>query len=104
LKPKILVIAGPTASGKTALGIQMALRLGGEIISADSMQIYKDMHIASATPDEEEKKGVPHHLVEFLDRSQSFSVADYVNLAHQKIREIQDKELHKDNLYNFKLS
>jgi tRNA dimethylallyltransferase len=88
LKPKILVIAGPTASGKTALGIQMALRLGGEIISADSMQIYKGMDIATAKPTAEEMKTVPHHLIGFLDRTESFSVADYVALADRTAREI----------------
>ncbi|MBR6572337.1 MAG: tRNA (adenosine(37)-N6)-dimethylallyltransferase MiaA [Clostridia bacterium] len=91
MKIPLIAIVGPTASGKTALSVDLSLRLNGEIVSCDSMQIYKDMHIASATPDEQEKKGVPHHLVEFLDRSESFSVADYVNLAHQKIKQINEK-------------
>ena len=91
MKIPLIAIVGPTASGKTALSVDLATRLNGEIVSCDSMQIYKDMHIASATPDEQEKKGVPHHLVEFLERSQSFSVADYVNLAHQKIKQINEK-------------
>ena len=88
MKIPLIAIVGPTASGKTALSVDLGLRLNGEIVSCDSMQIYKDMHIASATPDDEEKKGVPHHLVEFLDRSQSFSVADYVTLAHKEIKNI----------------
>lgn len=88
MKPGILVIAGPTASGKTALGIEMALRLGGEVISADSMQIYKGMDIATAKPSEAEMKGVPHHLIGFLDRTENFSVADYSVLAAQKAEEI----------------
>lgn len=91
MKIPLIAIVGPTASGKTALSVDLATKLNGEIVSCDSMQIYKDMHIASATPDEQEKKGVPHHLVEFLERSQSFSVADYVNLAHQKIKQINEK-------------
>ncbi len=91
MKIPLIAIVGPTASGKTALSVDLATRLNGEIVSCDSMQIYKDMHIASATPDEEEKKGVTHHLVEFLDRSESFSVAEYVNLAHQKIKQINEK-------------
>lgn len=88
MKPWILVIAGPTASGKTALGVQMALRLNGEVISADSMQIYKGMDIATAKPSQAEMGAVPHHLIGFLDRTESFSVADYVELAGQKAEEI----------------
>lgn len=88
MKPKILVIAGPTASGKTALGVQMALRLGGEVISADSMQIYKGMDIATAKPSQEEMMNVPHHLISFVERTDSFSVADYVVLAAKKAEEI----------------
>ena len=78
MKEKILVIAGPTASGKTALGVEMAQRLDGEIISADSMQIYKGMDIATAKPIKEEMRNIPHHLISFVDRNESFSVADYV--------------------------
>lgn len=88
MKPKILVIAGPTASGKTALGVEMAQRLNGEVISADSMQIYRGMDIATAKPSPEEMKAVPHHLIGFLDRSENFSVADYVALASEKAEEI----------------
>ena len=62
---KVIVIAGPTASGKTGLGIEVAKAVGGEIISADSMQVYKNMPIATACPTEEEKNQVPHYLVEF---------------------------------------
>ena len=91
MKIPLIAIVGPTASGKTALSVDLALKLNGEIVSCDSMQIYKDMHIASATPDEEEKQGVVHHLVEFLDREESFSVADYVDLAHHKINDISSR-------------
>ena len=91
MKPEILVIAGPTASGKTALGIQMAQKLEGEIISADSMQIYKGMDIATAKPSPEEMNAVPHHLIGFLDRTESFSVADYVELADRKVKEITER-------------
>ncbi len=87
-KPKVLAVCGPTASGKTWLGVELALKLGGEIVSADSMQIYKGMDIASAKPTKAEMKGVPHHLMDFLDRDVTFSAADYVRLAHEKIREI----------------
>ncbi len=88
---KVIFIVGPTASGKTALSIALAKALNGEIISADSMQIYKGIHIASACPDAEEKEGVPHHLLEFLELNEQFSVADYVRLARQKIDEILNR-------------
>lgn len=87
-KPKVLAVCGPTASGKTWLGVELALKYGGEIVSADSMQIYKGMDIASAKPTEEEKKGIPHHLMDFLDRDVTFSAADYVRLAREKIDDI----------------
>lgn len=87
-KIKIAVIAGPTASGKTALGVEMAKAFDGEVVSADSMQIYKGMDIATAKPTAEEMCGIPHHLIDFLDRDKAFSVADYVELAGEKIREI----------------
>jgi tRNA dimethylallyltransferase len=87
-KIKTVFVVGPTASGKTGLGIKLAKEFGGEVISADSMQIYKGIHIASAAPDIEETEGVPHHLIEFLETNQQFSVADYVRLAREKIKEI----------------
>ena len=85
---KAVFIVGPTASGKTSLSIELAKHFGGEIISADSMQIYKGIHIASAAPDESEKQGIPHHLIEFLNLTEQFSVAEYVKLAREKIYEI----------------
>ncbi len=88
MKEEILVITGPTASGKTALGIEMALRLRGEIVSADSMQIYKGMDVATAKPTNEEMSRVPHHLIGFLERTESFSVADYVAKANEVIEDI----------------
>ncbi len=88
---KAVFIVGPTASGKTSVSIELANRFGGEIISADSMQIYKGIHIASAAPDESEKQGIPHHLIEFLSPEEQFSVADYVKLARQKINEISSR-------------
>lgn len=87
-KPPAIAIAGPTASGKTALGIALALEIDGEIISADSMQIYKGMDIATAKPSHKELNTVPHHLIGFLDRTESFSVADYVKLADEKMKQI----------------
>lgn len=90
-KQKIICVAGPTASGKTELGVALAKRFNGEVISADSMQIYRDMHIASAAPDDCETQGVPHHLVEFLPYGATFTVADYVKAAREKAAEIADK-------------
>ncbi len=87
-KPFVLAVVGPTASGKTWLGVELAKIYGGEVISADSMQIYKGMDIASAKPTEAEKQGIPHHLMGFLDRDVSFSAADYVQLANEKIQDI----------------
>ena len=90
-KQKIICVAGPTASGKTELGTMLARHFDGEVISADSMQIYRDMHIASAAPDSSETQGVPHHLVEFLPYGATFTVADYVKAAREKIVEIASR-------------
>lgn len=91
-KQFVVVVCGPTASGKTALSVELAKRLDGEIISADSMQIYKGMDIATAKPTEEEKQGIPHYLMDFLDPHDSFSVADYVKAAHGMIADIAARE------------
>ena len=90
-KIPLIAVVGPTASGKTGLGIMLAEALNGEVVSADSMQIYKGISVASAAPNETEKRGIPHHLIEFLSLNDSFSVADYVNLAQQKISEIYSR-------------
>lgn len=83
-----VAVVGPTASGKTELSLNIAKRFGGEIVSADSMQIYKGMPIATACPTEEQKNEVAHHLVEFLDNRENFSVADYVLSAASAIKDI----------------
>lgn len=88
IKIPVIVVVGPTASGKTSLGIEIAKKYNGEIVSADSMQIYKGFPIASAAPTKEEKAQVVHHLVEFLEPNVKFSVADYVKLAKEKIEEV----------------
>lgn len=90
-KIKCIFVVGPTASGKTALSIEIAKQFGGEIVSADSMQIYKGIHIASAAPDETEKAGIPHHLLEFLSTDEEFSVADYVKGARSCIADIASR-------------
>lgn len=88
MKPKVLVIAGPTASGKTGIAIELAKRLNGEIVSADSMQIYKYMNIGTAKPTEEEKCGVLHHMMDFLEVGDKFSVAQYKDMAMKCIEDI----------------
>ena len=90
-KTKIICIVGPTASGKTALSVELAKAVDGEIISADSMQVYKDMPIATAVATKEEKQGVPHHLTEFLDADMTYSVADFVKDAAEKIKDITSR-------------
>ena len=87
-KPKVLVICGPTASGKTGLSIEIAKRMNGEIISADSMQIYKDMDIGTAKVTKEEMQGIKHYLIDFLSPEKRYSVAQYKEDAENKIEEI----------------
>lgn len=90
-KIPVIVVCGPTASGKTAVGVELALRLGGEVVSADSMQIYKGLAISTAKPSFEEMKGVPHHLMDFLEPDEPFSVADYVKMARECISDIRSR-------------
>lgn len=85
---KIICIVGPTASGKTSLAIALAKKHNGEIISADSMQIYKGMDIGTAKPSLEELDMVPHHMIDFLPPDKNFSVSDYVKLASEIIEHI----------------
>lgn len=87
-KTKIICVVGATASGKTDLAVKLAKAVDGEIISADSMQVYKNMPIATAVATKKEQDGVAHHLVEFLDTDQTFSVADFVERAKVLIDEI----------------
>ena len=81
MQPKIVVITGPTASGKTALGVALAQRLGGEVVSADSMQIYRGMDIGTAKPTPEEMQGVPHHMIDIADPAENYSVSRYAAQA-----------------------
>lgn len=90
-KQPLIVVIGPTASGKTALAVELAKKLGGEIVSADSMQIYKGMSVATAKPTVEEMQGIKHYLIDFLEPEQEFSVADYVKCAREAIDEISKK-------------
>ena len=85
---KVIGVVGATASGKTSLAIKIAQKYDGEIISADSMQIYKGMNIATAKPDKEEMCGIPHHIMDFLLPTETFSVSQYVEMAKNKIDDI----------------
>ena len=87
-KIRILVIAGPTAAGKTAFAIEAAKEHDGEIVSCDSMQLYRYMDIGSAKPTPEERSQVPHHLIDCIDPAEEFSVARYAALAHAAIADI----------------
>ena len=89
---KIIVIGGPTASGKTTLAIELAKRLDGEIINADSMQIYKEMQIGTARPTKEEMQGIKHYLFGIKSVADSFSVADYQKLARETIAKVLKKK------------
>jgi len=91
LKPKVIVIVGPTASGKTALSIELAKQIKGEIVSCDSMQIYKDMNIGSAKPSLEEMQGIKHYMIDIVEPDKRFSVAEYKKQAEQAIEEILSK-------------
>ena len=88
MKEKILAVVGPTASGKTALSIRLAKELNGEIVSCDSMQIYRGMRIGTAAPTVEEMEGIPHHLIGFQSPDEEFSVADYRERAAACIADI----------------
>lgn len=91
-KPKVIVICGPTASGKTKLGIELAKKINGEIISGDSMQIYKDMNIGTAKPNKDEMQGIKHYLIDYISPEQRYSVADFKKDAISAIEEIVKKQ------------
>ena len=87
-KPTVIVVVGPTASGKTSLGIDIAKELNGEIISADSMQIYKCLDVGTAKATKEEKEKIKHQLIDICNIEDEFSVAEYKKLCYDKISEI----------------
>ncbi len=91
MKTPILAVVGPTASGKTALSIALAKKLDGEIISCDSMQIYRGMDIGTAKPTAEEMCGIPHHMLDIIDPSEPFSAADYAPMAKACIADISSR-------------
>jgi tRNA dimethylallyltransferase len=88
----IIAIAGPTASGKTALGVELALALGGEVINFDSVQIYKGIELATAKPSDQERRGVPHHLIDYVDPNTNYTAADWARDAVEKITEIESRD------------
>ncbi len=87
----LIVITGPTASGKTAMSVELAKILGAEIVNADSMQIYKYMDIGTAKPDMEERQGIPHHLIDIAEPDEQFSVARYCECAKEAIDAVHAK-------------
>ena len=90
-KIPLLVVCGPTASGKTRLAVDLAKRFGGEVVNADSMQVYRKMNIGTAKPTAAEMDGVAHHLLDFLQPDEEFSVAAYVKLAREAVKEIASR-------------
>lgn len=93
MHPAIL-IHGPTASGKTALAIEVARKLGGEVINADSMQVYRDLQVISARPTEEEMDGVPHHLFGYVDAAARYSTGEWLEAARDVLKKLQRQNKH----------
>src|SRR5947199_9813037 len=85
----MLAIVGPTASGKSALGIEVALKINGEIINCDSVQVYKEIQIATAKVPPEERKGVPHHLIDYVSPDVNYTAVEWSRDAVKKIEEIE---------------
>ncbi|MCR5129002.1 MAG: tRNA (adenosine(37)-N6)-dimethylallyltransferase MiaA [Lachnospiraceae bacterium] len=90
-KSPLIIIAGPTATGKSAAAVKVAKEIGGEVISADSMQVYRGMDIGSAKITEEEMQGVPHHLIDVLDPTEDFNVTIFQKMAKEAMRGIYDR-------------
>ncbi len=91
-KPLVAVVVGPTASGKTSLAVEIAKKFNGEVISADSMQIYKGMDIATAKPTQQEMQGIPHHLISIIKSDEVFSVNEFKNAAAKAIDDILSRK------------
>ena len=90
---KVIIITGQTATGKSDLAIRIAKKYNGEIISADSVQIYKGLDIGSAKESAKTRKEIKHHLIDYLDPLESFSVADYQKIVRNKINEFKEKNI-----------
>ncbi len=91
VRAPIIAIVGPTASGKSELGIELARRIGGEIVNCDSVQVYQDIQIATAKVPLAERRGVPHHLIDFVSPMVNFTAADWARAATEKIEEIESR-------------
>ncbi|MFZ1072444.1 MAG: tRNA (adenosine(37)-N6)-dimethylallyltransferase MiaA [Verrucomicrobiia bacterium] len=91
LHPRPILLAGPTAVGKSQIALQLAGQLGGEIISADSMQVYRGLDIGTAKPSPAERARAPHHLIDICDLAESFDAAQFARLAHRAVAEIQSR-------------
>ena len=91
MKKTVIVVFGPTGVGKSKTGVNLAKKLGGEIVSCDSMQVFKGMDIGTAKITKEEMGGVPHHLLDVVSPKEEFSVGEYVKLANQKFEEIFER-------------
>src|SRR5687768_12956522 len=87
----VIAIVGPTASGKSTLGIEVALELDGEIINCDSVQVYQEIRIATAKVPLEERKGIPHHLIDFVSPHVNYTAVEWAREAEQKIEEIEGR-------------
>ena len=85
---KMICIAGPTASGKTDLAVWLARELGGEVVSCDSMQVYRRMNIGTAKPTKEEMQGIPHHMLDIVDPGEPMSVGKFTDLASPIVEDI----------------
>ena len=91
MKPPLVIVAGPTAAGKSDLAVEFSKECGGEVISADSMQVYRMLDIGSAKNTQEEMRGVPHHLISVLDPKEPFNVAVFQRMAHDALRKIHER-------------
>ena len=91
MKNKVIVVLGPTAVGKTKLGVELAKKLNGEVINADSTQVYKTLDVATAKVTEEEKQGIKHHLIDMKDIEEDYTVFDYQRDCRSKIKDIIDR-------------
>jgi tRNA dimethylallyltransferase len=90
-KPKVIVITGPTASGKSTLAVELALHVGGEIVNADSMQVYRGMDVGTAKPTMAERRGVPHHLLDVVNPDEDFDAAKYRSLAIPQLKDMESR-------------
>ena len=92
IQSKIILISGPTASGKSSFAVKLAKKINGEIINADSMQVYKQLKILTAKPNKQEQKNIKHHLYGIIELNKNFSTGQWLKLTIKKIKEIKNKK------------